>query len=173
MRLLDRLQGLAPAVLSLAKALQDLWTTDHLLQDDFKVECEAIVTNLASMSVTKLGRAQELAAPYRGTFEVLDEATQIYLITAATLTDPFVWLSREAKKLDEFNGLVAITRPKTDDLRLLEDLAALQQTRTLLADMLYTRPPTVTHFFFLNLDFYLFLFHVDRFGARSPVHFVQ
>ena len=140
MRLLDRLQGLAPAVLSLAQALEDLWTTDHLLQDDFKVECEAIVTNLASMSVTTLGRAQELAAPYRGTFEVLDEATQICLITAATLTDPIVWLFREAKKLDEFSGLIAITRPKTDDLRLLEGIAALQQTRTLLADMLYTSP---------------------------------
>ena len=31
----------------------------------------------------------------------------------------------------------------------------------------------IFHFILLNFDFYLFLFHVDVFGARSPVHFAQ
>ena len=31
----------------------------------------------------------------------------------------------------------------------------------------------IFHFFFLHLDFYLFLFHVDVLGARSPVYFTQ
>ena len=31
----------------------------------------------------------------------------------------------------------------------------------------------IFHFFFLNLDLYLFLFHVNVLGARSPVHFAQ
>ena len=31
----------------------------------------------------------------------------------------------------------------------------------------------IFQFILLNFDFYLFLFHVDVFGARSPVHFAQ
>ena len=32
---------------------------------------------------------------------------------------------------------------------------------------------SIFHFFFLKLDFYLCLFHVDVLGTRSPVHFAQ
>ena len=32
---------------------------------------------------------------------------------------------------------------------------------------------SIFHFILLNLDFYLFLFHLDVLGARSLVHFAQ
>ena len=50
-----------------------------------------------------------------------------------------------------------------------EWLSVLSSTLTLLS----LASLSIFHFFFLNLDFYLFLFHVDAFGARSPVHFAQ
>ena len=49
-----------------------------------------------------------------------------------------------------------------------EWLSVLSSILTLLSSASFS----IFHFF-LNLDFYLFLFHVDVFGARSFVHFAQ
>jgi len=80
-----------------------------------------------------------MGKPYRGTFHMLPALAADYIIKAAHNAAPLRWLATEARSTADFSALIEVCRPNTDDPRVLGALAALQQTRTLLNELLYDR----------------------------------
>ena len=90
----------------------------------------------------------------------------LHLVNSTPHTSPF---SRALIMMSHTTLVQVFVRVISSMCHAPEWLSVLSSTLTLLS--LASLP--IFHFFFLNLDFYFFLFHVDAFGARSPVHFAQ
>lgn len=140
MRMAARLRDLGPAVLQIRQDLGDLFKTSFD-EDPSVPEIKKLSEDSGKMWEIPFGKATALVAPYKKTLSMLTPRAEDFVLLVAKKTAPFCWLAKEATALEGFNGLIEVCRPNTDDPRVLGGIASMQQTRTLFADLLYSKPP--------------------------------
>lgn len=138
MRLATKLRELAPSLLHLQEVLVELFRP--AAEDACVAELKDVVKKSEHMWEMPLGKMVDHVAPYRATISILPETTQDYTITMAKHEASLKWLLRH-KSTPDFNRLISLCRPNTDDPLILASIASLTQTRTFLADVLYSKPP--------------------------------
>jgi len=124
-------------MLHLREVLAELFAPNS---DDATVkELKTVVKQYEHMWEMPIGNMIDQVSPFRATISLLSEPMQDYTITAAGHDQLLMWLLNH-KSTEDFNRLIALCRPNTDDSLILAAIASLQQTRTFLAEALYSKP---------------------------------
>eukprot|EP00930_Biecheleria_cincta_P035478 TRINITY_DN24399_c0_g1_i1.p1 TRINITY_DN24399_c0_g1~~TRINITY_DN24399_c0_g1_i1.p1 ORF type:complete len:4764 (+),score=1067.82 TRINITY_DN24399_c0_g1_i1:48-14339(+) len=139
MRLAAKLRDWAPGLLHLHELLAELFPKGGG-KDECVEELQKVVLEYQPMWDMKLGEMTARVNPYRATINTVSDAMQDYLITASHHDGSIDWLMKHSST-EDFNRLMQITTPNTDDSIILAALASLRQMRTFLAECLYTKPP--------------------------------
>jgi hypothetical protein len=138
MRLAAKLREWAPGMLHLKEVLASLFKDSAA--DACVDELKLVVQKYEHMWNMKLGTMVECVAPFKNTISMLSEPMQDYTIAMSKHDRSLEWLMKHAST-EEFNRLISLCRPNTDDSILLAAIASLQQTRTFLASTLYENAP--------------------------------
>jgi len=140
MRLAAKLRDWAPAMLHLRDLFGELFKSAADDSDECVKELRTVVRQYEHMWTFELKAMIDQIAPFADTINTLKEPMQDYIIKAAEHDASMEYLLSQ-KVLEEFNRLISLCRPNTDDAVVLSALAALGQTRTFLSDALYSKPP--------------------------------
>ncbi|CAK9044288.1 unnamed protein product [Durusdinium trenchii] len=139
MRLAAKLREWAPSMLHLRNH-----SLSELFKETPKDECveklNQVVCEYEHMWTKTLGEMTASVNPYRETINTLSEAMQDYTITAAKHDKSLEWLLQHSST-EDFNRLISLCTPNTDDPIILAAIASLKQMRTFLAEVLFTKPP--------------------------------
>lgn len=138
MRLAAKLQQWAPSILHIKHVLSEIFSACSL--DCCVKELQLVVKEYETMWDRNLGCMVETVEPYRKTINILSEPMQDYTIAMAKHSESLTWLLKHSCT-EDFNRLITLCRPNTDDSVILAAIASLQQTRTFLASVLYEKTP--------------------------------
>lgn len=139
--LLTRLRKWLPALLTIREQVAPLFS---LSQDDdpyYAKVAKLLDAHTKEWEQQTLDTVSSLVAPVKK--EIGSEFSAGQLDFLATLTESkelVAWLL-EHKDQGEFNRLLQVCRPSTDEPRMLSAIASLVQIRTLLLQPLYQAPP--------------------------------
>ena len=137
MCLAAKLRAWAPSMIHLREVLDELFAKDAA--DPTVEELTTVVREYEHMWEMPLGKMIELVSPFKATINTLSEPMQDNTIKAAKHDELLKWLLKH-KSTDDFNRLISLCRPNTDDWLILAAIASLQQTRTFLAEAFYNKP---------------------------------
>lgn len=139
MRLAAKLRLWAPSMLHLRnQSLSEIFKENH--KDECVEILNQVVCEYEHMWTKTLGEMTASVTPYRETINTLSEAMQDYTITAAKHDKSLEWLLTRSST-EDFNLLLSLCTPNTDDPIILAAIASLKQMRTFLAEALYSKPP--------------------------------
>eukprot|EP00435_Cladocopium_sp_Y103_P008343 s2426_g2.t1 len=139
MRLAAKLRLWAPSMLHLRNhSLSEIFKENH--KDECVEILNQVVCEYEHMWTKTLGEMTASVTPYKETINTLSEAMQDYTITAAKHDKSLEWLLTRSST-EDFNLLLSLCTPNTDDPIILAAIASLKQMRTFLAEALYTKPP--------------------------------
>ncbi|CAJ1379394.1 unnamed protein product [Effrenium voratum] len=139
MRLAAKLRSWAPSMLHLRdQSLSELFKETP--KDECVEKLNDVVREYEHMWEMTLGEMTTRVNPYRETINTLSEAMQDYTITAAKHDKSLEWLLQHSST-EDFNRLISLCTPNTDDPIILAAIASLKQMRTFLAEALFTKPP--------------------------------
>ena len=151
--LLARLRFWLPALLKLRRLVGDLVTTPEHDDEYFEKTAALAERQEKEWKEQTLRSVTLLVEPLKG--DILDHLTPLQLDFISSLTESeglMKWLL-EHHSTAEFNRLLQVCRPCTDEPRLLSSIASLVQIRTILIQILYTDGP------YSNLIDFLHAFH--------------
>lgn len=138
MRFAVKLREWAPSMLRIRIDLSDIFADSS--SDACVTDLERLVETYQDLWERTFGSVCEMVEPYRSTIGILSEAMQDYTIAMSADCEALTWLLKHPDT-QEFNQLITLCRPNTDDPVILAAIASLQQTRTFLATVLYASPP--------------------------------
>ena len=139
MRLAAKLRLWAPSMLHLRnQSLSALFKES--VKDEYVEKLNQVVCEYEHMWTKTLGEMTTSVTPYKEIINTLSEAMQDYTITAAKHDQSLEWLLNRSST-ENFNLLLSLCTPNTDDPIILTAIASLKQMRTFLAEALFTKPP--------------------------------
>ena len=158
--LLRKLGRWLPILLTLHDLLGPALCTTALDDDTFRATLakhrDAIVSSAGN---TTLGSIPGLVKGMRRVFESYSDATLHFMTILAGCPALVKWLLAHGDQ-QQFNQVLNVVRPCTDEPRMLSAIASLVFVRTLLIEILYSGPPyqdlmVKLHFLFhLHLEFF-------------------
>lgn len=129
-----------PGIQKLHEYLQTLFVPT-LEQDKFrKLTLEASGKIFSNMNDLTLSRIPFLVADLRDIFSLYTQHQLNFLTTLSTSPQLTEWLLQRSST-EEFNRLLQVVRPCTDEPRLLSAIASLVHIRTILLQPFYLQPP--------------------------------
>lgn len=138
--LLRRLCKWLPGLLAIHELIQELCTT-ALEEDPFRTTLQQAIADINSgFEAQTLATVSALVANVRDIFTRYTAKQLDFLTTMATSAGLVNWLL-EHSSTEEFNRLLQVVRPCTDEPRLLSCIASLVHVRTMLLQPLYSMPP--------------------------------
>eukprot|EP00931_Biecheleriopsis_adriatica_P017997 TRINITY_DN1271_c1_g1_i1.p1 TRINITY_DN1271_c1_g1~~TRINITY_DN1271_c1_g1_i1.p1 ORF type:complete len:4782 (+),score=1057.93 TRINITY_DN1271_c1_g1_i1:65-14410(+) len=139
MRLASKLRTWAPKMLFLRDVLKDLFKGDKGA-DECVLELQKVCREYEHMWTFELQQMTDVVKPFRATITTLSPSMQDYSIQMASHDESVTFLLQQ-QSTDDFNRLISLSTPNTDDPIILNAIASLRQMRTFLADVLFTKPP--------------------------------
>jgi len=135
-RLAAKLCHWAPAMQQLRNALAPIFKQD--CADPCAEELKQMVSSFGDGNYLQysFGGVLDAVGPFRATINKLSEPMQDYTLQLAKHEDSLTWLLKNPST-EDFNRLISLCRPNTDNSVILAAIASLQQTRTFLAQALY------------------------------------
>lgn len=137
--LLRKLGRWLPALLHLHRLLGTLCAAAADL-DAFRATLVTHSAAVCSAEGQTLGSIPSLVEGMRGVFASFSDATLDFVATLADCPALVQWLLAHANQ-QEFNQMLNVVRPCTDEPRMLSAIASLVFVRTLLIEPLYSGPP--------------------------------
>jgi hypothetical protein len=146
---LKKLHLWLPALIKLHEQLQPLFST-ALGNDHFRLTLQTTQEIMQmSRSGLTLAAIPELISTVRQIFVRYNDDQLDFLSALSTSPDLIVWLLAQSST-EEFNRLLQVVRPCTDEPRMLSAIASLVYIRTILIQVLYTNLPYETLESFLD-----------------------
>jgi hypothetical protein len=137
--LLRRLRKWIPALLNMHELLQTLCTTP-MADDRLRHKLTACLDDInSSWTVRNMTDVSLIVTDIKGVFERYSDKLLTFMSCLGSAPDVTTWLLTQ-NSTEEFNRLLQVVRPCTDEPRLLSAIASLVHVRTLLLQPLYAMP---------------------------------
>jgi RZ type zinc finger domain/AAA domain (dynein-related subfamily) len=138
--LLVRLSKWLPALLKIRELTTDLFATQAADDEYYSKLQTLLVMHREQWSSQTLDTVSSLVEPLR--IQVVDTftSTELDFLTLMSECEGLVQWLLEHDSTNEFNQLLQVVRPNTDEPRILSAIASLVQIRTLLLAPLYDKP---------------------------------
>lgn len=138
--LMERMAKWLPALLRIRELLQLLFTTDVAADAHYQRLNQLLSSQQQSWSQQTLGSLSALVTPVKAEVGGFNMQQLNFLVLFSKCEGLIRWLL-EHKDTADFNKLLQVCRPSTDEPRILSSMASLTTIRTMLLQFLYTKPP--------------------------------